>query len=153
MSDLVGAGPIYPDPFADGFDAGVHVRIPVDRSPAAVLRMKVLRKLGRPEVYRYTSRPVPRPASTTSRPVYPCVYPNWDNTPRSGARGLVAHDSTPAAFERHVADAVDRLQVFEPERRLLFVKSWNEWAEGNHLEPDRRDGLAYLEALARGGTG
>ena len=153
MSDLVGAGPIYPDPFADGFDAGVHVRIPVDRSPAAVLRMKVLRKLGRPEVYRYTSRPVPRPASTTSRPVYPCVYPNWDNTPRSGARGLVAHASTPAAFERHVADAVDRLQVFEPERRLLFVKSWNEWAEGNHLEPDRRDGLAYLEALARGGTG
>ena len=45
-------------------------------------------------------------------------------------------------------DAVARLQALPAERRLLFVKSWNEWAEGNHLEPDQRSGRGYLEVIA-----
>ena len=147
LSDLLGAGPIFPDPFSAGFDAGVHVRIPVDNGPARVALMRVLRKLGLPEIYPYARRPVPRPASTPERPVYPCVYPNWDNTPRSGRRGLVAHGSTPERFRVHVEDALRRLEAMPAERRLLFVKSWNEWAEGNHLEPDQRDGHGYLEVV------
>lgn len=148
MSDLIGDGPIYPDPFSAGFDAGVHVRIPVERSGLGTARMRALRKLGLPEIFPYARRPVARPPSTPERPVFPCVYPNWDNTPRSGPRGLVAHGSTPQRFRVHVADAVASLQAFPSERRLLFVKSWNEWAEGNHLEPDQRYGHGYLEALA-----
>ncbi len=148
MSDLLGNGSVFADPFGPGFDAGVHVRIPVDRSPADKFRMRVLRRLGLPEIYTYSSQPVDRPRSTADRPIYPCVYPNWDNTPRAGRRGLVAHRSTPSAFGVHVADAVGRVTDLDPEHRLLFVKSWNEWAEGNHLEPDRRDGHDYLDALA-----
>ena len=150
MSDLVGAGPIYPDPFADGFDAGLHVRIPVDTSPANTFRMRVLRRLGFPEIYPYAREPVPRPSSNPDRPVLPCVYPNWDNTPRSGSRGLVAHGSTPERFRVHVDDAVRSLTPLPAEERLLFVKSWNEWAEGNHLEPDQRWGHGYLAELAAG---
>lgn len=150
MSDLVGAGPIYPDPFRDGFDAGVHVRLPIQQSTFAFARMRALRKARLPEIYSYARRPVDRPASSPTRPVYPCVYPNWDNTPRSGRRGIVAHGSTPARFQLHVEDAARRLQAFPADRQLLFIKSWNEWAEGNHLEPDLRDGHAYLEALAAG---
>jgi hypothetical protein len=150
MSDLLGAGSVYPDPFRDGFDAGVHVRIPVDNSVSARLRMRALRKIGLPEIYRYAAAPVGRPDSTPERPVYPCVYPNWDNTPRSGRSGLVAHASTPDSFGVHVQDAVRRLKTFPDQQRLLFVKSWNEWAEGNHLEPDLRHGRRYLEILRDG---
>ncbi len=56
----------------------------------------------------------------------------------------------PAKFERNVAAAVGQLADRPREERLLWVKSWNEWAEGNHLEPDLRDGHGWLEALRAG---
>ena len=78
---------------------------------------------------------------------FPCLIPNWDNTPRCGANGTVLHRSTPELFRRHVRRALDRMRGVPREHRIVFVKSWNEWAEGNHLEPDRAFGLRYLEVL------
>ncbi len=78
---------------------------------------------------------------------YPCVFPNWDNTPRSGVNGIVLDNSTPELFRVHLRKALDLMQSLPPEHNLLFVKSWNEWAEGNHLEPDLKFGHAYLEVL------
>ena len=80
-------------------------------------------------------------------PYYPSVMPNWDNTPRSSLRGWVLQDSTPDLFQRHVEHALTVLEKQNAEADLLFIKSWNEWAEGNHLEPDQRWGRAYLEAF------
>ena len=79
--------------------------------------------------------------------IYPCVYPNWDNTPRSGRRGLVVTGSRPAIFEAHVREAAERLSGVPHDQRLLWVKSWNEWAEGNYLEPDLEQGHGFLRAL------
>ena len=78
---------------------------------------------------------------------YPCLVPNWDNTPRSGLRGVVLHNSTPDLFRLQVQEAIHRVLGRPSENRLIFVKSWNEWAEGNHLEPDIRYGKRYLEVI------
>lgn len=80
---------------------------------------------------------------------YPCVYPNWDNTPRKGRKGLVLANSTPALFEEHLKDAVSAQADRTDEHKLIFLKSWNEWAEGNYMEPDTKWGLQYLQALKR----
>ncbi|HOW59378.1 MAG TPA: glycoside hydrolase family 99-like domain-containing protein [Candidatus Omnitrophota bacterium] len=78
---------------------------------------------------------------------FPMVLPNWDNTPRSGMRGLVLHNSTPELFRRHLRAAINQVSVRKYDERIIIIKSWNEWAEGNHLEPDLKFGKAYLEVI------
>ena len=58
--------------------------------------------------------------------------------------------ATPEKFRRQVESAVATLVDRPEQERLLWIKSWNEWAEGNHLEPDLRDGRGWLEALRDG---
>lgn len=79
--------------------------------------------------------------------VYPCAIPNWDNSPRSGTRGLILHNSTPELWRRHLRQVLAQVEHKPDDHRILFVKSWNEWAEGNHLEPDLKFGHQYLEVL------
>lgn len=80
---------------------------------------------------------------------YPAVVPNWDNTPRRGRWGFVLEGSTPPIFARWVRHALNSIEHEPEEQRLLFIKSWNEWAEGNYLEPDTVFGNGYLEVLRR----
>jgi len=79
--------------------------------------------------------------------VFRCVCPSWDNTARLGDRALVLLNGTPANYEFWLAEAIRRTRSdFPGEERLVFVNAWNEWAEGCHLEPDRRYRHAFLEA-------
>jgi lipopolysaccharide biosynthesis protein len=78
---------------------------------------------------------------------YPSVLPNWDSTPRHGAKGLVLLDSTPKNFRKHLREAISIVQSRPRDHRLVFLKSWNEWAEGNYLEPDSVYGTEYLTAI------
>lgn len=78
---------------------------------------------------------------------YPLVLPNWDNTPRSGMRGLVFHDATPEKFRGLLREAITRVADHPAQERIVFLKAWNEWAEGNHVEPDQKWGRAWLEAI------
>ena len=79
---------------------------------------------------------------------FPSLLPNWDNTPRSGRNALVLHGSTPELFRIQVRRELSNVVDKSPEHRIVFIKSWNEWAEGNHLEPDTKFGLSYLKVLA-----
>ena len=78
---------------------------------------------------------------------YPGVMPNWDNTPRSGTNGIVFQGSSPELFRQHLKQAIRQVSSREFDKRVVVVKSWNEWAEGNYLEPDQRFGRAYLEVI------
>lgn len=78
---------------------------------------------------------------------FPCVIPNWDNTPRSGVNGLVLENSTPLKFKKHLSEAIDKVSSYPQGERFVFIKSWNEWAEGNHLEPDIKYGCGYLDVV------
>lgn len=80
---------------------------------------------------------------------YPCIVPNWDNTPRAGTLGMVFHNSTPALFKEHLKKAIKKIEALPAERQFIFIKSWNEWAEGNYLEPDKKFGVAYLEEIRK----
>ena len=81
--------------------------------------------------------------------VFPTIVPNWDHTPRSGKKGIVLCGSSPDAFQSCLHKKLDIIKDKLFDKRILIVKSWNEWAEGNHLEPDMLFGKGYLEALKR----
>lgn len=77
--------------------------------------------------------------------VIPTIIAGWDHSPRSGKKALILSDYTPEAFRKHV-DIVFSC-VSKKDNKICLVKSWNEWAEGNHLEPDLKYGLSFLETL------
>jgi lipopolysaccharide biosynthesis protein len=83
---------------------------------------------------------------------FPSVVPRWDNSPRRARDATILHGSTPALFGRWLQHETQRAQQLPTEHRIVFVNAWNEWAEGNHLEPDLRHGLSYLEAVRHAKT-
>jgi hypothetical protein len=80
---------------------------------------------------------------------YPTVFVGWDNTPRRAENAIVITGSTPERLERALRNASGIVGNAAPDERIVFINAWNEWAEGNHLEPDLRNGRAMLEAVAR----
>ncbi len=81
---------------------------------------------------------------------FPGVMPSWDNAARRRTGATIVRGSSPQRFEEWVGATVERSAHLGRAGELLFVNAWNEWAEGNHLEPCQRWGRGYLEALQRG---
>lgn len=79
----------------------------------------------------------------------PCVVPHFDHSPRSGTRGHILYDDSPEQWG-HLLNDVKKLIIDRPEdERLLFIKAWNEWGEGNYLEPDSKYGRQYIDETAK----
>ncbi|WP_020160654.1 glycoside hydrolase family 99-like domain-containing protein [Methylobacter marinus] len=75
-----------------------------------------------------------------------CVTPNWDNSARRKEGGVTFINSTPEKYGYWLNEAVENTnRIFSGDEKIIFINAWNEWAEGNHLEPDNRWGRAYLE--------
>jgi hypothetical protein len=79
--------------------------------------------------------------------VYPTLLPQWDRTPRAGVRSNPLLNSTPKKFRNTIREALELIKTKTPEHQILFLKSWNEWGEGNYVEPDLKFGHGYLDAI------
>lgn len=79
--------------------------------------------------------------------IFPTIMPQWDRSPRSGAKDGIYVNATPENFQKHIEHALQLVQNKKEEHKVLFLRSWNEWAEGNYVEPDLKYGHGFLEAL------
>jgi hypothetical protein len=80
-----------------------------------------------------------------SSTTHPCVYPNFDHSPRSGYRGIILRNSTPCNWYSFLKKIFSVTSIRKPEENLVFIKAWNEWGEGNYMEPDLQNGRGYIE--------
>jgi lipopolysaccharide biosynthesis protein len=148
------------DPSLIGFDACVEFQPDWQKlgSPLQKGRLSRLsRKFGLAEkayadnnIYEYSTvveRMLAKPTPDYKR--FPCVTPSWDNTSRRKTNAAILRNSTPEVYEHWLKEVVKKTLSNESSEKIIFINAWNEWAEGNHLEPCQKWGHAYLEATQR----
>jgi lipopolysaccharide biosynthesis protein len=77
---------------------------------------------------------------------YPTIMPSWDNSPRKQEKATILLNATPEKYLQWFAHLTENHQPFSPEEDFIFINAWNEWGEGNYLEPSEQWGTSYLEA-------
>ncbi len=133
------------DPRAIGFDASVEFQPDWTRLPDRLIGAEYADHA----VFRYeelVERMHAKEAPGYKR--FPCVTPGFDNSPRRKSNAYVFTDSSPELYEKWLGQAIAKTESEQGER-LVFINAWNEWGEGNHLEPDQKYGRSYLEATKR----
>ena len=78
---------------------------------------------------------------------HPCIYPNWDHSARSGKLATMFRNAEPSVWRVFCKRIFKECSTRNPQENLVFVKSWNEWGEGNYLEPDRKYKRGYINKL------
>lgn len=79
--------------------------------------------------------------------IYPTIVAGYDRTARAGKKATIYKGFTPELFRKHVREVIQSVSHKDKEHRIVFLKSWNEWAEGNYVEPDLKYGHGFLNAL------
>jgi lipopolysaccharide biosynthesis protein len=80
--------------------------------------------------------------------VFPSIVPGWDRSPRAGKQAVIYTNSTPELFKKLLLKALDIVKNKKNDQnKIVFIQSWNEWAEGNYLEPDLKYGDSFLKVI------
>ncbi len=116
----------------------------------AKVKYVIRKKLNIPNKYHYKDaiRHLIKDYDKDER-VFPEVFPQFDHSPRSKGKEIIYTGSTPELFEEYMKKTLQVIKNKQPERQLVFIRAWNEWGEGNYLEPDLTTGLGYLEAIQK----
>ena len=137
---------LYPKLFDSGFDAvnsrGVFRAELLARSLFNIVKHFVLAKMPQREINKFLYDEYDKLEN-----VYPTLLPNWDRSARSGKKARIYVDSTPKVFKEQLITALDLLKDKNFEHKILFLQSWNEWAEGNYVEPDLKYGRGFLDVI------
>ena len=79
--------------------------------------------------------------------VVPILIPNFDHSPRSGNKNYIIVDPTPENWGKQVDIVMN--EVKKKDNKLVILRAWNEWGEGNYIEPDLKYGKKFIEVLAK----
>jgi hypothetical protein len=101
------------------------------------------------KIYHYEEAMEMMERAAPSHSRIPCMLVAWDNSARRGEKAVVFLESNPKTFGKVLERRLDQWAGSSPSTDLFFLNAWNEWAEGNHLEPDQKYGLGYLETLRK----
>jgi lipopolysaccharide biosynthesis protein len=142
----------FDNPYEIDFDAAIEFPPLNQNLPDINSSMKILNPQYQGKIYRYYD--VIRNSRYRKLPSFKLfrgVFPGWDNEARKPERGFSFAFSSPRAYQSWLNQVCQETIQTEsdPEKRLVFINAWNEWAEGAHLEPDRKYGYAYLEATTK----
>jgi len=95
----------------------------------------------------YSDRMMKRPAPSYKR--FPGITPMWDNTARRKNGAFILKDATPEKYQVWLDNIFKTFKPYSVDENFIFINAWNEWAEGNHLEPCQKWGRRYLEATKK----
>jgi hypothetical protein len=134
--------------YFDGVTDGFGFWTTRKKFPVNFFKEKFRTKLGitwSPLFYDYSKMVKDSIPPGASHKYVPTVLAGWDTTPRHGKRGVIFQNFDESAFSRHLDEIEQFVQTRGSSRNIVIIKSWNEWAEGNCLEPDHIHGHRLLE--------
>ncbi len=140
----------YDDPRDWGFDAGVefppHLCGRVPRAHGLHFANKNFRGAVQDTRALVNEQEYMRPSAYTT---FKTAFPSWDNTARKNNNAFIFHHAEPEVYARWLKNILQYTYKNNgPSEQYVFINAWNEWAEGAHLEPDRKYGYAFLQATA-----
>jgi hypothetical protein len=154
MPNLESSADIFQSVFDMGFDAvnsfGRRRGEMLSKGKYTDLAKTIMRKAGLPvsATYDYakTVKGFFAPEDNWEN-VFPTVIPNWDRSPRATSWDGIYVGATPEKFKKHLQEAIELVKEKSPEHQIIILKSWNEWGEGNYVEPDQEFGHGWLNAI------
>lgn len=146
VDGLLGANGLFSGAYDAVIDSHIKRVMYLDLKSKALHQLR--KKLNIPNVYNYqnTIDCVLTDYDRDER-VFPEIFPNFDHSPRSKGKELIYIGDTPALFKKYAKNTLEMIKDKSLEHQIIFIRAWNEWGEGNYLEPDIKNGLGYLQAL------
>lgn len=135
----------------DGYDAACIDYMQEQNMPAGFLKdtfWRIIRKFTSLPKYMSYDRYVKDSLSKfiPDDGFVPCLGPNFDHSPRSGNKGVILQGSNPSKWGAYCRKMFEKVKDRTHEENIVMIKSWNEWGEGNYLEPDLQYGKQYIQA-------
>jgi len=100
-----------------------------------------VRKLSYDELWEKSINRIPEDSKRVAG-----AFVDWDNTPRRGSKGIVVEGANPEKFKKYFRKKIEMVKKYYSSD-YIFIFAWNEWTEGGYLEPDKKFGLRYLQAI------